>query len=157
MKFVRRCKSSGNITGEKSRFLPIRTSEQFELSGYTEARSKELIVSAFSEPLIAPQEMVRCSFFMQKLIPQGILHQIRFTFVVGGGKLVRSRYPEELPKWVIASLREIGFVEDRSAAETFDSQGWSKSPVRFQTWKILLVLQQELSSNNMTLAKILNM
>jgi hypothetical protein len=48
---------------------------------------------------------------------------VRFTFVVGGGKLVRSRYAEDLPKWMATALRDIGFSEDRSAAETFDSQG----------------------------------
>ena len=41
------------------------------------------------------------------------------------------RYPEDLPKWLVAALREIGFTEDRSAAETFDSQGvngvWGRS------------------------------
>jgi hypothetical protein len=81
------------------------SSEQYDLGGYTEIRARELIITAFSKPLSAPTEM------------------IKFTFVVGGGKLVRSRYPEDLSKWMIAALREISFVEDRSAAETFDSQG----------------------------------
>jgi polyhydroxyalkanoate synthesis regulator phasin len=84
------------------------TSEQFDLGGYTEQRAHDLIHSAFKTPLSGPTEM------------------IRFTLVVGGGKLVRSRYPEELPKWVVAALREIGYTEDRSAAETFDSQGTFK-------------------------------
>lgn len=83
-------------------------SEQFDLGGYTEQRSQDLIRNAFSTPLPAPTEM------------------IRFQFIVGGGKLVRSRYPEELPKWVTAALRDSGFTEDRSAAETFDSQGTYK-------------------------------
>jgi hypothetical protein len=84
------------------------TSEQFDLGGYNELRARDLIISAFSSPLTAPTEM------------------IKITFVVGGGKLVRSRYPEDLPKWLVAALREIGFTEDRSAAETFDSQGTFK-------------------------------
>ena len=63
------------------------------------------MISAFSLPLEAPTEMVR------------------FTFVVGGGKLVRSKYDEDLPKWITAALREIGFSEDRSAALDFSSQG----------------------------------
>ncbi|GAX77342.1 hypothetical protein CEUSTIGMA_g4788.t1 [Chlamydomonas eustigma] len=83
-------------------------SDQFDLSGYTEARVKDLVVAAFSTPLTAPKEMVR------------------FTFLVGGGKLVRARYDEDLPKWVAAALRAIGYAEDRSAAETFDSQGTFK-------------------------------
>lgn len=83
-------------------------SEQFDLGGYTEPRAKELIANAFSEPLTAPSEM------------------IKFTFVVGGGKLVRSRYSDDLPKWLIAALRDVGYSEDRSAAETLDSQGTFK-------------------------------
>lgn len=89
----------------------IRTatsSEQYDLGGYTEQRARDLILSAFSTPLTAPTEMVK------------------FTFVVGGGKLVRSRYAEDLPKWLVAALRDVGFTEDRSAAETFDSQGTFK-------------------------------
>lgn len=84
------------------------TSEQFDLGGYTEQRARDLIHTAFKTPLTAPAEM------------------IRITLVVGGGKLVRSRYPEDLPKWLVAALREIGYTEDRSAAETFDSQGTFK-------------------------------
>ena len=77
----------------------------YDLSGYTESRARDLVVSAFSSPLSAPTEM------------------IRVTFVVGGGKLVRSKYSEDLPKWLTMALRDIGYTEDRSAAETFDSQG----------------------------------
>ena len=63
------------------------------------------MIAAFSNPLTAPTEMIRC------------------TFVVGGGKLVRSKYSEDLPKWMAMALRDINYSEDRSAAETFDSQG----------------------------------
>jgi len=84
------------------------TSEQFDLGGYIEQRARDLIIGAFSTPLDAPTEMVR------------------FTFVVGGGKLVRARYSDDLPKWLTAALREIGFTEDRSAALSFDSQGTYK-------------------------------
>eukprot|EP00798_Chlamydomonas_sp_ICE-L_P000840 gene840-33571_t len=94
------------------------SSDQFDLSGYTESRARDLMLAAFSTPLPAPKEMVR------------------FTFVVGGGKLVRSKYSDDLPKWLAAAAREIGFTEDRGAAETFTSQvekfqGYiaSKSPV----------------------------
>lgn len=84
------------------------TSEQFDLAGYTEVRTRDVIVGAFTKPLDAPTEMVK------------------FTFIVGGGKLVRSRYDEELPKWVTNSLRELGYSEDRSAALDFSSQGTFK-------------------------------
>lgn len=95
----------GQLSGLTGAIRSAVSSEQFDLGGYNEQRTKELIRGAFAQPLEAPTEMVK------------------FTFVVGGGKLVRSRYAEELPKWTIAALREVGYVEDRSAAETFDSQG----------------------------------
>lgn len=83
-------------------------SGHYDLGGYNEARSKELMRASFSKPLTAPTEM------------------IKITLVCGGGKLVRSRYSDDLPKWLVSALREIGFSEDRSAAETFDSQGTFK-------------------------------
>ena len=67
-------------------------SDQFDLANYTEQRSRDLILSAFKEPLTAPTEMVK------------------FTFIVGGGKLVRSRYSDDLTKWLVAALREIGIT-----------------------------------------------
>ncbi|EQC31244.1 hypothetical protein SDRG_11165 [Saprolegnia diclina VS20] len=82
-------------------------SEQFDLGGYTEARTRDLVVAAFGAAF-------------------EISEMLRFTFVVGGGKLVRSRYPEELPKWMANALRDVGFVEDRSAACTMDCQGMFK-------------------------------
>ena len=51
---------------------------------------------------------------------------ISFKFIVGGGKLVRSKYSEEMPKWVNSALRSVGFESDNSAAETLDSQGTFK-------------------------------
>ena len=84
------------------------TSEQFDLANYTEQRCADFVRAAFSAPLTAPTQMVR------------------FTFVVGGGKLVRQKYNDDLPKWMATALRDVGYVEDRSAAETFDSQGTFK-------------------------------
>eukprot|EP00981_Chlorochromonas_danica_P003212 scaffold633_cov288-Ochromonas_danica.AAC.47 len=81
------------------------TSEQFDLGGYNEVRTRDLVLQAFTKPLPVPTEMVK------------------FTFIIGGGKLVRSRYPDELGKWMTSALREVGYQEDHSAAETFDSQG----------------------------------
>lgn len=86
----------------------LTESEQFDLSGYTQERAHDLIVSSFSTPL------------------SHVTSMIRVTFVVGGGKLVRSRYDEDLPKWLMNGLREIGYTEDKSAAETLDSQGTYK-------------------------------
>jgi hypothetical protein len=84
------------------------SSEQYDLTNYTQQRAHDFIVAAFGTPLDAPTEMIRC------------------TFVVGGGKLVRAKYDDELPKWVGGALREIGFEEDRSAAVDFSCQGTFK-------------------------------
>jgi len=73
-------------------------SEEFDLAGYTETKSKEMFTQAFGRPLTAPKEAVQ------------------FTFVIGGGKLVRQKYSEELRKWISSALLEIGYVEDRGAS-----------------------------------------
>jgi polyhydroxyalkanoate synthesis regulator phasin len=96
------------LSGMAGEIRAATTSEQFDLAGYTEARAKELMVQAFSTPLDAPTEMVK------------------FTFVVGGGKLVRSRYSDDMTKWVTNALKELGYSDDRSAAVDFTSQGTYK-------------------------------
>lgn len=96
------------LSGMAGEIRTATTSEQFDLGGYTEQRATDLMTSAFSAPLTEPTKMVK------------------FTFVVGGGKLVRSKYNDDLTKWTVAALREVGYTEDRSAAETFDSQGTFK-------------------------------
>lgn len=99
---------NGEIHGLAGEIRTALESDQYDLGGYSEVRAIDLIRNAFGTPLPAPTKMIKCQF------------------VVGGGKLVRSRYDDDLPKWLISALREIGFTEDRSAAETFDSQGTYK-------------------------------
>ncbi len=96
------------ISGMAGEIRASTTSDQFDLAGVSQSRVTETIKNAFGSPLRGPKTMVK------------------FQFIVGGGKLVRSKYNEELPKWVNAALREIGFESDASAAETFDSQGTFK-------------------------------
>jgi hypothetical protein len=83
-------------------------SDAYDLAGYTEARSRDLIEKAFSSPLEMCTEMVK------------------FTFTIGGGKLVRSRYDDSLSKWIVSALRDLKFEEDRSAACDYNSQGTFK-------------------------------
>ena len=97
--------SEEQLSGMAGEIRSSLTSEQFDLANYTELRARDLVLAAFSSPLSAPTTMVR------------------FTFVVGGGKLVRAKYSDDLPKWMGAALRDIGYIADASAAETFDSQG----------------------------------
>jgi len=72
-------------------------SDEFELAGYDQARCDEFAKSAFSDPFEL-QEMVKLSF------------------VVGGGKLVRQKFSDDLPKMFMAALTAIGFVDDSTAA-----------------------------------------
>jgi hypothetical protein len=99
---------NAQLSGLAGRIRQATESDDYDLGGYTEQRAKDLIITSFSQPLPNPTEM------------------IRFMFTVGGGKLVRSRYPDDLTKWLVAALREINFTEDRSAACTLDSQGTFK-------------------------------
>mmetsp|Transcript_28970 Transcript_28970/g.83019 ORF Transcript_28970/g.83019 Transcript_28970/m.83019 type:complete len:417 (-) Transcript_28970:28-1278(-) len=79
-------------------------SDEFELSGYDQARCDELAKSAFTEPFQL-KEMVKLSF------------------VVGGGKLVRQKYSDDLPKLFMNSLSAIGFQDDSTAALEAKSGG----------------------------------
>ena len=96
------------IAGMAGEIRNLTESDQFDLGGYTEQRTRDLITAAFGTPLTTPEIM------------------IKVQFVTGGGKLVRSRYDDNLTKWCLGALRDLGFEEDRSAAETFDSQGTFK-------------------------------
>ena len=69
--------------------------EKWDLSGFTQEQITELVPLAFSAPFPQP---------------------LRFSFVVGGGRLVRARYDADLQKWLSTSLRELGFEEDRGAS-----------------------------------------
>jgi hypothetical protein len=48
--------------------------------------------------------------------PVQLKSMIRHTFVVGGGKKVRQKYDDKLPKWTAAALRAMGYAEDQAAA-----------------------------------------
>jgi len=48
---------------------------------------------------------------------------VRLSFVVGGGKLVRQKYSDDLPKLFMASLSNVGYVNDESAAVEVGSAG----------------------------------
>lgn len=72
--------------------------ERFDLANFTQAQVTDLVTLAFgptAEPFALP---------------------LRFTFIVGGGRLVRAKYNESLLKWFTAGLREVGFEDDRGAS-----------------------------------------
>lgn len=96
------------ISGLAGKIRASVDSEQFDLAGYTEARARDLMLASFTQPLAGPKEM------------------IRFQFIVGGGKLVRSRYDDGMSRWLSSALNEIGFSEDSSASCVADCQGTYK-------------------------------
>jgi hypothetical protein len=96
------------VSGLAGEIRSLSESDSLDLGGYTEQRARDLMINSFSSPLPNPTQM------------------IRIQFIVGGGKLVRSKYDDQLSRWCTTTLREIGFSEDRSAAETYDSQGFFK-------------------------------
>jgi len=48
---------------------------------------------------------------------------VRLSFVVGGGKLCRQKYSDDLPKDFCAALAKLGFKEDNAAAVELSSGG----------------------------------
>lgn len=72
--------------------------ERFELANYTQIQAEQLVELAFSSPLEAAKEA------------------LRFTFIIGGGKLVRHKFDDQLGKYLTAALRKVGYEEDKSAS-----------------------------------------
>jgi hypothetical protein len=71
--------------------------DRIDLAGYTEAQAGDLINAAFGEPHPAAAPL-------------------RFTFIIGGGRLVRARYDESLGKWLCAALRKLDYEEDKGSS-----------------------------------------
>ena len=119
------------LSGLAGEIRSSSTSDQYDLGGYTEQRAKDLMHATFRfefqrlmiEIIIGTSKLCFVAFMVTSFFLSSPLtaptEMIKCTFVVGGGKLVRSRYAEDLTKWLVAALREIGYTEDRSAAETY--------------------------------------
>ena len=75
--------------------------DRFDLAGFSESQAIEL-ANVFKEPLHATEPL-------------------RFTFVIGGGRLVRTKYDSSLGKWFMGALSAIGYDDDRGAS--LGSQG----------------------------------
>lgn len=75
--------------------------EQVSLEGYDEDRVGDLLRSLFGGG--------------EMTVPAGVA-MVRFTFVVGGGKGCRRKFGADLQKFVVVALRDVGFVEDKSAS-----------------------------------------
>lgn len=87
-----------NLTGFAREIRLTEEDELYDLAGYDQERIIKLMSNAFSQPLTAPTK------------------PIKISFIVGGGKLVRSKYNDDMRRWVSDALKAIGFEEDKGAA-----------------------------------------
>ena len=71
--------------------------ERHDLANFSKEQVAAFVPAAFCEPIPAKEPL-------------------RLTFIVGGGKLVRHKYDEDLPRWLSSALREVGYEDDRGAA-----------------------------------------
>merc|ERR1719281_594757 len=78
----------------------IRTgSEPFDhdLAHCSDANGHQIMTDSFAKPIVSKEPL-------------------RYSFVVGGGKGCRQKYPESLPKSLREALLGINYEEDRHAA-----------------------------------------
>lgn len=92
------------MSGMAGKVRRATESEEFDLANYDQARCDELAKGAFSEAF-------------------PLANMVRLSFVVGGGKLVRQKYTDDLPKIFMGSLTAIGYQEDSAAAVELGSGG----------------------------------
>ena len=78
--------------------------DDVDLGGYGASQIQELFTAAFKEPIVASK-------------------MIGFRFTVGGGKKVRQKYGDDMPKHCREALRAIGFEEDRGACAVMECAG----------------------------------
>jgi len=81
--------------------------QDLDLGGYGAAQIADLMTLAFKEPIVASK-------------------MLRISFTVGGGKKVRQKYGDDMPKWCREALRAIGFEEDRGACNVMECAGQFK-------------------------------
>jgi len=94
---LRRRARAAMASGMAGKVRRAADSEEFDLANYDQVRCDELAKGAFSEPF-------------------PLAEMVRLSFVVGGGKLVRQKYSDDLPKIFMGSLAAVGYGEDNTAA-----------------------------------------
>lgn len=98
---------SENISGLAGRVRACTDSDQFDLSGYSKEQCLDLAKDAFEKPIELPA-------------------MIRISFVVGGGKLCRQKYRDDLVKDMCTALSAVGYDEDKAGACELNSAGTFK-------------------------------
>lgn len=92
------------MSGMAGKVRRATDSDEFDLANYDQARCDELVQGAFSEPL-------------------PLSNMVKLSFVVGGGKLVRQKYTDDLPKIFMSSLAAKGGYQDDNSASLEASSG----------------------------------
>ena len=95
--------------------------QRHDLAGFTEAQAHDFVTATFAEPHPACEcGTAHCWFVCNSVLDDTsecttpcAAKPLRFTFIIGGGKLVRSKYDEQLGKWLTAELRRVGYEEDK--------------------------------------------
>jgi len=91
-------------SGLAGRLRQANDSDQYDLSGYSKEQCVQLAKDAFTEPL-------------------PLSSMVRLSFVVGGGKLCRQKYSDDLPKDLCTALGAIGYQDDKAASCEMSSAG----------------------------------
>mmetsp|Transcript_21478 Transcript_21478/g.46660 ORF Transcript_21478/g.46660 Transcript_21478/m.46660 type:complete len:603 (-) Transcript_21478:42-1850(-) len=96
------------VSGLASSIRAATESATFDLAGNDAASIRATVNDAFSQPL-------------------SLAIMIRITFVVGGGKLSRSKYDEKAMQAVTSTLKQMDYVEDRGASCILECGGCFKT------------------------------
>lgn len=96
------------VSGLASSIRSATESATFDLAGHDAASIRAITKDAFSQPLT-------------------IADMIRITFVVGGGKLSRSKYDDKAMQALTSTLKQLDYVEDRGASCILECAGCFKT------------------------------
>eukprot|EP01082_Thalassiosira_pseudonana_P010512 g9254.t1 g9254 contig36:211716-213068(-) len=88
---------STQVSGMALAIRSATESDTFDLAGHSPSNIETTVTSAFTDPF-------------------NLSEMIRITFVVGAGKLGRSKYDDKASLHVTSALRQLGYVEDRGAS-----------------------------------------
>mmetsp|Transcript_7446 Transcript_7446/g.16252 ORF Transcript_7446/g.16252 Transcript_7446/m.16252 type:complete len:615 (+) Transcript_7446:79-1923(+) len=96
------------VSGLASSIRSATESATFDLAGQDASSIRSTVTDAFSEPLT-------------------LATMIRITFVVGGGKLSRSKYDDKAMQAVTSVLKQLEYTEDRGASCVLECAGCFKT------------------------------
>eukprot|EP00580_Thalassiosira_gravida_P010355 CAMPEP_0201644480 /NCGR_PEP_ID=MMETSP0493-20130528/30282_1 /ASSEMBLY_ACC=CAM_ASM_000838 /TAXON_ID=420259 /ORGANISM="Thalassiosira gravida, Strain GMp14c1" /LENGTH=606 /DNA_ID=CAMNT_0048119181 /DNA_START=27 /DNA_END=1847 /DNA_ORIENTATION=- len=96
------------VSGLAASIRSATESATFDLAGSDASSIRTTVKDAFSSPF-------------------SLSTMVRITFIVGGGKLSRSKYDDKAMQAVASTLKQLNFVEDRGASCILECAGCFKS------------------------------